>query len=132
MHALKRCAVVGILSTVVATRVKPVYALDKPWEIHHHVMNLNKKDQSIVHEEKIQKLKKWSASAGFTNTIEKCSYEIIDDIDYIKVMYDELPLKPQQRIHVRTNLLRLYDRAGTEEEKSYIINIMRYYGVLED
>ena len=47
-------------------------------------------------------------------------------------MYDDLPLKPQQRIHVRTKLLILYDRVGTEEQKSYIINIMRYYGVLED
>lgn len=80
----------------------------------------------------VDDLKSWEPSKGFGDVIESCKNDaILDELSYMKVMYDP-PLKPYQRVYVSKKLLMMLDSVTTDEQARYIVNIMKYYDLYSD
>lgn len=125
MFLIRRTMLFGC-SSLIAPR--KVYAFDKN-KLHEHIIKQNKQDEELVRLENKNSLKKWSPSADYKDIIEKTiNDDLLNDLSYMMIMYD-IPLKPYQRINASRDLLKLLENTEREDEKEYIISVMKYYGL---
>jgi len=103
--------------------------------VHKELKDLNDRDSKAVYERTISAFAKWEAVKNDTKFIEfarqgRISQYTLEELMYMSAFYTK-PLSIERKILARTTLLRLYDRSPSEEEKEYLVNIMKYFELFD-
>jgi hypothetical protein len=104
-----------------------------PDDIQARIVEANARDRRIVQQEQIKALKSW-CDPKYADAIETLQnkWEIIDELDYVRVMYGDPPLSSESRILLRqkiTHIMNKYIRLS-DQEVALLVSILEYYKCL--
>ncbi len=131
MQRIVRYAFV-IPATYVCLKPNVAKAYTMPSSVKEQLDKFDEGDRAIVKEKQIQDMIKWwgaeyeSVIRGMQN-----NEKLIDELDYIRVMYVRPPLPPSRRIALRSKITSLIEKnklAHTEYE--FLMYILTFYGCI--
>jgi hypothetical protein len=99
-----------------------------------HLSNLKERyhvQNKIVREMTQADLTRWEPfqSSEYQTWILNASDQVLDDLDYIRVMYDRLPLSERRKANLMRSILNSTDKNITPEEKQLYEILIRYYNL---
>lgn len=115
-------------ATYVCSRTKVAHANALPAHIRDQLARRNEEDHKLVIREQIESIKNW-CDQRYKHIVEelKSNTEIIDTLDYIRVVYSK-PLNPSQKMRVRGNITKLLEIENlTQNQVDFLLSILEYY-----
>lgn len=90
-----------------------------------HVQN------KVVRDMTLADLTRWEPFKSTENQIflQQASDRVLDNLDYIRVMYDLLPLTERRKANLMRVILNDLDREMTDGEKALYDALIQYYGI---
>jgi hypothetical protein len=104
-----------------------------PSHIKEILSQREREDQAKLIEEQVNSVSKW-CNPSYKNVVQKLAEDkpnVLNEIDYIRHVYDRLPLDPAQKIRVRRSLVHLIESENlSSEQVDFIMSILKYYDCL--
>ena len=113
-------------------RPKVARAQALPPHIVEQLNKRNEEDRKKVIKEQIDSISKW-CDPRYKHIVEQFKYDqhIIEELDYIRVMYDRKRLTPSQRIRVRERITTLIQNNKlTTVQLDFFLSVLAYYDCL--
>lgn len=104
-------------------------------DIRKQFTELNDRDSKVLYEKTVNEIIKWEAVKDDKAFIEfvkqgRMTQHTLEELMYMTSFYTK-PLNIAQKMIARNKLLRLYEQTPLEEEKQYLVNIMKYFDLFD-
>lgn len=117
----------SLVPTMIVLQPSQVYAAPK--HFREKIDKLNKQDEELAFQKLKQEFVRKSPER-FWEVIEKMDRKVIEELDYIRVMYNP-PLSPGARVRCRNAIMKLIDsRKCTQEEIECFLDMLKRSGCL--
>lgn len=103
-----------------------------PDDIQARMAEANARDKKLVQQEQVKALKAWCdpKHADAIDTLQN-KWEIIDELDYMRVVYRGYPTIPETRMIIRRKIMRFMEEYKlSDQELALLVSILEHYKCL--